>query len=135
MKFLCNRRDFLADCLLVSGGVSRDGITRNIKAIVESGHCTLMATDLEIAIRLEVRVRVENDGAAILPAARLIDILREATDDEMMIDASKGLCNAIVTCNPPATHPPVTPFLRRPISALFRSSLRDTCDLHATKGL
>ena len=45
----------------------------NLKAIVEDDRCTLMATDLELGIRLDVRgLKVEEPGEAILPAARLI---------------------------------------------------------------
>ena len=58
MKALCHREGLLAACQLASVAVaSRDvkPILKNIKAIVEPERCTLMATDLELGIRLEVR--------------------------------------------------------------------------------
>src|SRR5262249_19925242 len=49
---------------------------------------TLMATDLEFGVRHEMRgLKVEHDGEAILPANKLLSILRESTDDEMTIEA------------------------------------------------
>jgi DNA polymerase III subunit beta len=96
MKIVCHREGLLAACQLASAAVAaRDvkPVLRNIKAIVESDRCTLMATDLEIGIRLEVRgIKVEEPGEALLPTSRLIAILREATDEEMTIEAGPDKC-------------------------------------------
>ena len=96
MKALCHREGLLAACQLASVAVAaRDikPILRNLKAIAEPESCTLMATDLELGIRLEVRgVKVEETGEAILPAARLTSILREATDEELSVDANSDRC-------------------------------------------
>lgn len=55
--------------------------------------CTLMATDLELGIRLEVLgIKVEEPGEALLPTGRLIAILREATDEELTIEAAPDKC-------------------------------------------
>ena len=63
------------------------------KAIAEDGRCTLMATDLELGIRLEVRgLKVEEPGEAILPAARMLAILRESQDEELAIEADANSC-------------------------------------------
>jgi hypothetical protein len=54
-----------------------------------------MATDLELGIRLEVRgLKVEEPGEAILPAARLLAILREAQVEEVTIDANSDACRS-----------------------------------------
>ena len=93
---VCHREGLLSACQLAGVAVAtRDvkPILRNLKAIVEPDRCTLMATDLELGIRLEVRgVKVEEPGDAILPAARTTAILREATDEEMQLDASADAC-------------------------------------------
>src|SRR5439155_8044771 len=66
---------------------------QHIKAVADKERCTMMATDLELGIRLEVRsVKVEEPGEAILPASRLTAILREATDDELSIEATPNAC-------------------------------------------
>jgi DNA polymerase-3 subunit beta len=52
-----------------------------------------MATDLELGTRLEVRsIKVEEPGEALLPTSRFISILREATDEEMTIEAGPDAC-------------------------------------------
>lgn len=97
MKAVCQREGLLSACQLVAvAAASRDvkPILRNIKAVAEPGRCTLMATDLEIGVRLELRsvVEVESAGAAILPAARLVSILRETTDEKLALEADSDGC-------------------------------------------
>lgn len=96
MKVICQREDLLSACQLASVAVtSRDvkPVLRNLKAVVADDRCTLMATDLELGIRLEVRgVKVEEPGDALLPAARLISILRESPDETMSIEAGPDAC-------------------------------------------
>jgi DNA polymerase-3 subunit beta len=96
MKSICHREGLLAGCQLASAAVaSRDvkPVLRNLKAVVADDRCTLMATDLELGIRLDVRgIKVEEPGEALLPTNRFIAILREATDEEMTIEASPDAC-------------------------------------------
>jgi DNA polymerase-3 subunit beta len=96
MKAVCQREALLSACQLASVAVaSRDvkPILKNLKAMVEADRCTLMATDLELGIRLEVRsVKVEEPGDAIIPAARLVSILRESSDEELMVEATTEAC-------------------------------------------
>src|SRR5436853_7369004 len=96
MKALCNRESLLSAFQLVSVAIpTRDvrPILRNFKAIAEEGRCTLMATDLELGIRLEVRgLKVEEPGEAILPAAKLLAILRECPDEELTVEADANSC-------------------------------------------
>jgi DNA polymerase-3 subunit beta len=96
MRMVCHREGLLAACQLAGVAVaSRDvkPILKNFKAIVEPDRCTLMATDLELGIRLEVRGgQVEEPGEAILPAARLTAILRESADEELRLEAGPDSC-------------------------------------------
>jgi DNA polymerase III subunit beta len=96
MKAVCQREGLLSACQLVGAAVApRDvkPILKNIKAILEPDRCTLMATDLELGIRLDVRsVKVEESGDAIIPAARMLSILRESTDSELTIDSNHDKC-------------------------------------------
>ena len=57
MKALCHREGLLAACQIASAAVpSREvkPILKNLKAMAEEDRCTLMATDLELGIRLTV---------------------------------------------------------------------------------
>lgn len=96
MKTVCHREGLLSACQLASVAVaSRDvkPVLRNLKAVVDNDRCTLMATDLELGIRLDVRgVKVEEPGEALLSAGRLIAILRESNDDELTIEATPEAC-------------------------------------------
>src|SRR5262245_8079953 len=52
-----------------------------------------MATDLELGIRLDVRgMTIQEPGEAILPAARLFAILREAQESELSLEADDKAC-------------------------------------------
>jgi len=97
MKIVCHREGLLSACQLAgAAAASRDvkPILKNLKAVVLEDRCTLMATDLELGIRLEVRgIKVEEPGEALLPTARLISILREANDEELTIEAGQDACS------------------------------------------
>ena len=96
MKITCNRHNLLAACQLASAAVSpRDvkPVLRNIKAVAGNDGCTLTATDLELGVRLNVPdVQIEEPGEALLPANKVIAILREAGDEELTIEADPGGC-------------------------------------------
>jgi DNA polymerase-3 subunit beta len=96
MKVVCHREGLLAACQLASAALAaRDikPVLRNLKAVVEDDKCTLMATDLELGIRLEVRgIKVEDPGEALLPTSRIVSILRESTDEELTVEANIESC-------------------------------------------
>src|SRR6516164_682202 len=96
MKAICNREGLLSAAQLASVAVAaRDvkPILKNLKAIADDGRCTLMATDMEVGIRLDVQgLTILEPGEAILPAAKLLAILREARDGELTIEADPSAC-------------------------------------------
>jgi len=104
MKATCQREGLLAACQLTSAAIpSKDvkPILKNIKAVAADGRCTLIATDLEVGIRLDVQgLTIEEPGEAILPAAKLIDILREARDTQLVIEADSSACTVRGTTSP-----------------------------------
>jgi DNA polymerase-3 subunit beta len=96
MKAKCQREGLLAACQLASAALpSRDvkPILKNLKAVAGDGRCTLMATDLELGIRLDVQgLTITEPGEAILPAAKLVAILRESRDPDLDIEADSNAC-------------------------------------------
>src|SRR5262245_17015940 len=96
MKAICHREGLLAACQLTSAAIPAKDlkpILKNLKAVAGDGRCTLIATDQEVGIRLDVQgLTIEEPGEAILPAARLIAILRESRDSELTIDADASEC-------------------------------------------
>ncbi len=136
MKAIYHREGLLTAVQLASAAVApRDvkPILRNLKAIAEPDRCTLMATDLELGIRLEVRgVKVEETGEAILPAARTLSILREATDEELHLEANAEKCLVRGQYNEfempsedPANFPDVPAFTADQYHELTAGQLRD----------
>src|SRR4051812_11545503 len=96
MKAICPREVLLSACQLASAAIPARGvkpILSNLKAVAGDGRCTLMATDLELGIRLDVvSLQILEPGEAILPAAKLIQILRESRDNELEIEADSSAC-------------------------------------------
>lgn len=96
MKALCHREGLLSACQLAAAAIPSKEvkpILRNIKASAAAGRCTLMATDLEVGVRLEVAgLEIEEPGDAILPAAKLLAILREARDEKLSLEADTAAC-------------------------------------------
>lgn len=92
MKALCPREALLTACQLASVAIpSRDvkPILKNLKMIAGPEGCTLLATDLELGVRLEVRsIEADVAGSALLPANRLVAILREAGDEKLALEAT-----------------------------------------------
>lgn len=92
MKVKCQRDSLFNACQLVGQAVAArttKPILANIKAVASDDALTLMATDLEIGIRYELRgVDVGRTGAAILPVSKLLPILRESNDAEISLDAN-----------------------------------------------
>ncbi|MEZ6143579.1 MAG: DNA polymerase III subunit beta [Zavarzinella sp.] len=65
-------------------------IYSKIKAIAAGDTLTLMATDLEVGIRYELKgVRIEENGQAVWPPDRLISILKETKSDSIHIECSE----------------------------------------------
>ncbi|HEV8061957.1 MAG TPA: DNA polymerase III subunit beta [Gemmataceae bacterium] len=96
MKVSCHREGLLAAVQLAAAAIpSRDlkPVLANIKMSAAGDNCILLATDLELGIRLEVRgVQVDEPGDALLPASRLQAILREAPDEIMSIETDTQTC-------------------------------------------
>src|SRR3954467_10374576 len=96
MKALCPREALLSACQLTSAAIPAKDlkpILKNLKAVAGDGRFTLIATDMEVGIRLDVQgLGIGGRGEAILPAAKLIAILREARDQKLSIEADASAC-------------------------------------------
>ncbi len=91
MKVTCDREALLTAFPTAAAVVpsrSPKPILQNIKLEVSDEGAILLATDLEIGIRIQVPgIQVEAPGSAILPLARFGSILRESSDDTLRIEA------------------------------------------------
>lgn len=136
MKAECDRESLLSACQLVSAAVaSRDvkPILKNFKAIADGDRCTLMATDLEVGVRFDLQnLLIEEAGEAILPAARLVAILREARDTRLSIEANSTECvvrgaslEFEMPGEDPAQFPDIPTFADETYHEISAGSLRD----------
>ena len=95
MKITCDREQFLnafMTAATVAPSRSPKPILRNVKLDVTSEASTLMATDMEVGIRIEVAgIEVQKPGTVLAPVSLLGSILRESSDEKLVIEAdAKG---------------------------------------------
>jgi len=90
MKATCEREKLLHAFQTAAGVApsrSPKPILTNVKFELSEDRATLMGTDLEVGIRLEVSgVEIEAPGNAVLPINRFGSILRESSDDRLVIE-------------------------------------------------
>jgi DNA polymerase-3 subunit beta len=103
VKFRCER-DVLADALGSAGraATSRTGtlpVLAGLRLEVHGDGLTITGTDLELTIRLDVEVGGERDGAVVVPARLVADIVKAlpagavevaAADDDVSISAGRS---------------------------------------------
>ena len=91
MKITCEREKLLEafqTVAAVAPNRSPKPILQNVKLDVTKDRTLLMATDMEVGIRMEVGgIEAEVEGKALLPVQRFGSILRESTDDKLVIEA------------------------------------------------
>ncbi len=92
MKISCDREK-LASAFQVAASVanarSPKEILQNVKIEVAEDRVTLMGTDMETGIRIDVEgVDVQQPGKALLPVARVGLILRESSDDQLVFETT-----------------------------------------------
>lgn len=90
MKITCNREK-LALAFGIAGTVANakaaKEILQNVKLEAQPGKTTLMATDMETGIRIDVEgADVEQPGSVLLPVGRFGLILRENSDEFLTIE-------------------------------------------------
>ena len=91
MKVICDRERLLAafqTAAAVAPTRSPKPILQNVKLEVDEKGAMLLATDLEVGIRISVPgMDVEVPGSAILPISRFGSILRESSDEKLYLEA------------------------------------------------
>jgi DNA polymerase-3 subunit beta len=94
MKFTCNREAMLAAFQTAATVVptrSPKPILKNVRIDVTSQQAIVMATDLEVGIRIEVTdIEVESSGNFVAPVSLFGSILRENSDERLRIEAGSS---------------------------------------------
>ena len=90
MKLHCHRSSLSTAFQVVSSVVptrTPKEILKNVMLDVSSEGATLIGTDQEIGIRYQIPgVEIESGGKTLLPANRVMTILRELTDDGVNLE-------------------------------------------------
>jgi len=91
MKLICDREKFSSAFQLAAGVAptrSPKPILENVKLEIEGEMGTLMATDLEVGLRIEMPgLEVKSPGTVVLPIKRVGSILRESPDEKLHLES------------------------------------------------
>lgn len=100
MRFTGNRQRLLDAFTIVSAVISSRAIKpilQNLRMVVTTEGATLMATDLEVAIRWKAPLEeVQEGGDIVIPAGRVLGILRESPVERIVFEAKDRAIT--VTC-------------------------------------
>jgi DNA polymerase-3 subunit beta len=90
MKVTCDRERLLhafQTAASVAPTRSPKPILQNVKMEVAEGGAILMATDLEVGIRVDLPgVEIQTPGDVVLPTQRFSQILRESSDEKLLLE-------------------------------------------------
>ena len=93
MKLFCEREKLLGAFQIaatVAPTRSPKPILQSVRLEVVGDAVMLLATDLEVGIRIQVDgVQVEGEGAVVLPVLQFGNILRESVDEKLVIDVGE----------------------------------------------
>ena len=93
MKVVCDRAavlDALGMASSVVTGRTPSPILHCVKLVADGGRLSIAATDSEIAVRIGVaQVDVQDDGEALVPADKLVQIVRASEDATLTLHAQK----------------------------------------------
>ncbi len=91
MRAYVARQEFLEACQAAMPAVPSKAVKpvlQSIKLVAGEGRCVLSATDLEIGVRVDAEsVEIHEPGVCLLPAAKMLEILKESRDVHLWIVA------------------------------------------------
>jgi len=86
MEFSVKKFDLLEELVLTQGVVERKTtipILSNLLCEAKGSRLAITATDLELSIRTSCEAKVKKDGAATIPAKKLLELVRLLPDEEI----------------------------------------------------
>lgn len=92
MKIVCDREKLFSafqTAAVFASSRSPMDVLKNVKLEVEHDAVTMLATDMEVGVRVAVQgVEIEAPGSVLLPVDRFLGILRENRDVQLRIEAT-----------------------------------------------
>src|SRR3989440_7560967 len=89
MKFSINKEQFLTSVGVAVRGASTRSAIQTLAGVMvraESGFVELQATDMELGVRVVVKVDPERDGSAVVPGRLLLDVVRSLPKDDLSLE-------------------------------------------------
>lgn len=93
MEFVVRKNDLLKELSLLQGIVERKNtipILANVLIEAGDGAISLLATDLDVALRSRCEATVSKPGTLTLPAKKLFEIINALPDTDVRLEADKG---------------------------------------------
>ncbi len=111
-------------------------ILQNVKLVADKKRLEVMATDLEVAVRIALEnVEVQKPGAVAVSAGRLLGILRESPDEQMDIHVEDHKCfiegadsRFEMPGDDPADFPAIPEMTKSPQAELTRADFSEMVD-------
>ncbi len=99
MKIRCDRKR-LSDAFQILTGIipprSVKPVLQHVKLLAQGDTLTMWSTDLEISLRFRLDgVLVEEEGILVIPAGRMTSILREITDESVVLETTDQTCQVV----------------------------------------
>jgi DNA polymerase III subunit beta len=89
MKFSIPCDQFVASLSVAARGVSTRSAIQTLSGVLVragDGEVELLATDMELGIRVSAPAQVERDGEAVIPGRLLLDVVRSLPKDELSLE-------------------------------------------------
>lgn len=93
MEFVVRKNELLKELSLLQGIVERKNtipILANVLIEAGDGAITLLATDLDVALRSRCEANVSKPGTLTLPAKKLFEIVNALPDTDVRLESDKG---------------------------------------------
>jgi len=103
MKIVCAQDELLARLAIAARGVSQRSTVQILSGILVSATADgveLLATDMELSLRVPLQARVEEPGEVVLPGRLLLEIVRALPAADVTIGQAGGSGAAQLECGP-----------------------------------
>ena len=91
MKIVCAQDELLARLAIAARGVSQRSTVQILSGVMLNATADgveLLATDMELALRVPLQARVEEPGEVVLPGRLLLEIVRALPPADVTIGSS-----------------------------------------------
>lgn len=107
MKFSVSTTELLSQLQNVTRVASTRSAVQALSGVMLSTHggeCELMATDIDVGLRMTIAADVSAEGAAVLPARLLLDVVRSLSQESVAIELRPSQNDVELACGSATFH-------------------------------